>query len=89
MPFATTLRAHTTVHANRDLLETEETAAKVKLLLSSSFSLSLSSPLESFTASFSSPSFEVLFESQIGKHFEKGFSLVEKVSAKFHTEQNR
>ena len=50
MPFATTLRAHTTVHANRDLLETEETAAKVKLLLSSSFSLSLSSPLESLTA---------------------------------------
>ena len=50
MPFATTLRAHTTVHANRGLLETEETAAKVKLLLSSSFSLSLSSPLESFTA---------------------------------------
>ena len=87
MPFVTTLRAHTTVHANRDLLETEETAAKVRLLLSLSFSSS--SPLESFTASFSSPSFEVLFESQIGKHFEKGFSFVEKVSAKFHTEQNR
>ena len=29
MPFVTTLRAHTTVHANRDLLETEETPAKV------------------------------------------------------------
>ena len=87
MPFAKTLRAHTTVHANRDLLETEETAAKVRLLLSLSFSLS--SPLESFTASFSSPSFEVLFESQIGKHFERGFSFVEKVSAKFHTEKNR
>ena len=65
----------------------EETAAKVRLLLSLPFSLS--SPLESFTASFSSPSFEVLFESQIGKHFERGFSFVEKVSAKFHTEKNR
>ena len=86
MPFVTTLRVPTTVHANRDLLETEETAAKVRLLLSLSFSLS--SPLESFTASFSSPSFEVLFESQIGKHFERGFSFVEKVSAKFHTEKN-
>ena len=48
MPSVTTLRAPTTVHANRDLLETEETAAKVRFL--SSLSLLLSSPLESFTS---------------------------------------
>ena len=30
MPLVTTMRAHTTVHANWDLLETEETAAKVR-----------------------------------------------------------
>ena len=29
MPFVTTLRAHTTVHANQDLLETEEIPEKV------------------------------------------------------------
>ena len=32
MPFVATLMALTTVHANRDLLATEETAAKVRLL---------------------------------------------------------
>ena len=32
MPFVATLMALTTVHANRDLLATEEPAAKVRLL---------------------------------------------------------
>ena len=31
MPFVRTLRALTTVHANWDLLETEETVAKVRI----------------------------------------------------------
>ena len=34
MPFVATLGDPTTVHANRDLLETDKTAAKVRLLLS-------------------------------------------------------
>ena len=34
MLFVTTVRAPTVVHANRDSLETKETTAKVKLLLS-------------------------------------------------------
>ena len=71
MPFVATLGDPTAVHANRDLLETDKTAAKVRLLLS--FSLSLSSLLESFTTPFASPSPDVFFESQTGKYCEKGF----------------
>ena len=72
MPFVAILGDPTTVHANRDLLETDKTAAKVRLSLS--FSLSLSSPLESFTTPFASPSSpDVFFESQTGKYCEKGF----------------
>ena len=38
---------------------------------------------------FASPSPNILFKLQRGKYFEKGFSFVEKVSAKVHVEQIR
>ena len=82
MPFVATLGDPTTVHANRDLLETDKTAAKVRLLLS--FSLSLSSPLESFTTPFASPSPDVFFLSHRQEHIVKRvFNLLKKFLLKF------